>query len=147
MPARYGTYDYRILAPNQFPGSGGPFGTPMMNPLMRGPMMPGAPQPLAVPGGDLGPPQPTSSFNLGGALKSAIGGAGNAIGRGVDWLTDEKQGLLRQMLLSQGIGTIANLYAANQQGKREDEERERRRSSARGVAPQYGKLLRELSQR
>lgn len=85
-------------------------------------------------------------FNVGTALKDLAGGAGNIIKKGFDYFTDDKQGMLRQMMLMNLIGTGADIYSGYQQGKQEREERRRRERAGQTAAPLYGQLLRELGQ-
>lgn len=73
-------------------------------------------------------------------------GTGGPIGGAVNWLTDPDKGMLRQMLLMNGIGTAGDIYAANKVGAIEDEDRERREKARRSTGKLYGELLRELSQ-
>lgn len=100
---------------------------------------PGFPQPGGFGGGGFGGgmggfnfPQPANfggplpqRGGFGGAIRDLAGGIGGKIGEGVDWLTDEKQGLARTNLVLGGLGLAGNLYGAWNEGKLQDQEHKR----------------------
>jgi hypothetical protein len=73
-------------------------------------------------------------------------GQGSPIGGVADYFTDPDRGMLRQMLLMNGIGTAGEIYSANKVGAIEDEDRKRKERTRKAVGPMYGQLLRELGQ-
>jgi hypothetical protein len=132
-------------------GFSGGYGSAMQNlpgvaPIgMPKPAVTGPVDSILRPGGQV--PELPGGDGIGDKLKGIAGGVGGAIGKGVGWLTDKDQGYLRQLLLSQLIGTAGSIYEANKVGKREDEDRKREQRSRDSVTPMFGKLLAELSQR
>jgi hypothetical protein len=128
----FGARPPQIARPGGFAGGYGPSMKAMAGP---DPVIPKLPDIQGMGGG------------IGDALKGIAGGVGGAIGKGVDWLTDEDKGYLRQLLLSNVIGTAGSIYEANKVGKQEDEDRKRKERSRASATPMFGQLLAELSQR
>lgn len=129
-----------------FGGSGGAYGVPKMPGTYGGGPFGGSygPGRTIPPGVALA----SSINNPGSALGRLLHGAGDRIGGAVDYLTDKDQGANRIALLMGLANLGTGLYAAHEQGKREDqqyeqsqEDRQRRLDLQKRYAPDQQAIL------
>lgn len=80
-----------------------------------------------------------AAMSVGRAIGGLPGKAVGAVGDLVDWSSMEP--MEKAWLLSQAVGTGADIYGAYKQGKLEDEERKKRQRSAEALRPYMQMLM------
>lgn len=76
---------------------------------------------------------------IGGAIAGAAGKVGGAIKGAVGW--DEMEGMEKAWLLSQAVGTGADIWSQYKQGKQEDEDKKQRQRSMEALRPYIQSIM------